>query len=612
MNRVAALCLPLLLLCFAAGAAAQVPVPQDTLPPPPVEEVEVEDVAEAMPEDTAPPPDLRPLVRFPRLPLAPTAGFAAGEWSWDREALLREAPTSLIELLDRIPGIATFRAGMFAQPEAAAAFGGTAGRVEIEVDGYVIDPLTTASFDLAHMPLVQIRELHVQRRLGLLRIRILTEDPRETIPYTRVEAGIGQPDANLFRGLLLAPHVILGPLGLAVERLDTDGLDRNEPASTFSGWAKWSWTGEQRGVQLEVLRTTLQREPNSPWRIDRTRQDLVVRARNTFAPGLLGEIYAGRSTVSDSIPLPVGDTLAESHNQYSSTQAGARVVYQMPLGTVQARLRYRDAVTLPRMEAGVEGDVRFGPARVGGELAYASWDDIDATTYYGVHGEVGLPLNASVFAELTGGARGAPAYGVGDGGTSRTERSGWRAGLAASLLGGRATGSVAAFGLTQDAAYPFGLPFDSAAPPVIPGDARGVEAYGRVVVVPGWLALESQISEWVEAPGWMYVPSRSWRTSLELHALPLPSGNLELLGRLDATQRSGVLVFLPGPPAEEASPITSVPAHTRVDAYIHIRVIDVRMFLRWEDLMGQEIEQLPGRVNRGPRIFYGVKWNLWN
>jgi hypothetical protein len=612
--------LPLLVLCTlaapAAPAAAQDPVPRDTVPRDTIPRDTVPpipgDPDARMPQDTAGLPEQGPVVHFPRMPLAPAAGFAAGEWVWDREALLREAATSLIELLERIPGIAPFRAGMFAQPEAAAAFGGTAGRVEVEVDGYVIDPLTTASLDLAHMPLVHFRALHVQRRLGLLRIRILTEEARDPVPYTRVEAGIGQPPANLFRGILLAPHVILGPLGFGIERLDTDGLNRSEPASVFSGWAKWSWTDGRRGVQLEVLRSTLEREPNSPWRLDRVRQDLVLRARNAFAPGLLGEIYAGRSTVTDSVPRPAGDTITSPLARYGGVQAGGRLVYQLPLGTVQARARYREAATLPRFEAGVEGDFSVGRARAGGEVSHAGWDDIGGATYYAAHGELGLLLGASAFAELTGGSRGAPPYSHGDGGAVLTERSGWRAGLAATVLGGRVTGSAAAFGLEQDASRPFGLPFDSAAGPVPAGPGRGFEGFGRVVLLPGWFAVEGWISEWTRADDWIYVPTRSWRTALELHALPLPSGNLEVLGRLEAARRGGLLSFLPGPRTGEESGIAILPAYTRINGYLQIRVIDVRMFLRWEDLLGQQIEDLPGRIHRGPRILYGVKWNLWN
>jgi hypothetical protein len=589
-------------LCFSDRAAAQV-VP-DT--------ARVDTAAVVLPADTVPPPETRPVVLFPRMPLAPAAGIAAGEWFWDRDALLREAATSLIELLERIPAVTTVRAGMFAQPEAAAAFGGTAARVEIEIDGYVIDPLADASLDLAHLPLVQIRELHVQRRLGLLRIRIVTEEPTADLPYTRVEAGIGQPPANLFRGLILAPHVVLGPLGLAVERLDTDGLARAEPASLFSGWAKWAWTDGQRGVQLEILRSTLEREPASPWTIDRVRQDATIRARQRLGPAFFAEVYVGRSTVTDSVPLPAGDTIIEPLTRYRSTQAGMRGVLQTGLGIVQARLRLRDGEFLPRLEAGLEADGRFGPVRAGAELAHATWRGAAATSYLGAHAEVGLPLGASAFGELTSGTRGAPPLRRGAAALPLvTERSGWRAGVAASVAGGRASGSIAAIGLAQDAAWPFGLPFDSLGAPGMTDDARGIEAYGRVVIVPGWLALESWITEWFDAAGWAYMPLRSWRTALELHALPLPSGNLELLGRLDAVQRGGLLAFAPDGAAGE-SPFVPVPSFIRINGYLQIRIIDVRIFLRWEDFMRQEIVDLPGRVHRGPRVLYGVKWNLWN
>lgn len=611
--------LPLLttltLLALPAVLAAQVPPPvppvRDTLQ---VDTLQVDtlDVADPLLGDTVPPAP-RPVVRYPEMPLAPSAGFAAGEWVWDREALLREAPTSLTDLLDRIPSVATFRGGIFAQPEAAAAFGGTAARMEIELDGYVLDPIAAASFDLAQLPLVQIREVRVQRRLGLLRVRITTDYAVAPDPYTRIEAGIGQPAANLFRGIMLAPDVLIGPLGLAIERLDTEGAGANEPSSLFSGWAKWAWTDGVRGVQVELLQSTLQRQPDSPWRANRFRRDVVVRARNAFAPGLLAEVYAGRSTVTDSLFPPAADTLALRLRELTNTQAGARVVWDADVATLQGRLRYRDGEFMPRLEAGLDADARFGPARVGGEFTHATWDGADATSFYGVHGEIGLPLGAAIFGELTGGSRGTRPYRVDDEAPIHTERSGWRAGISASILGGRATGSVAAFSLSQDMAYPFGLPFDSVAIPTTIADARGVEAMGRLVVVPGWLAVESVVSEWFEAAGWVYTPVRSWRTSLESHLVPLPTGNLEILGRLDVAQRGSVVVYSPTA-GEDVELQQVVPSALRVNGYLQIRVIDVRIFLRYEDLLGntRQVIDLPGRPLRGPRIFYGVKWNLWN
>lgn len=591
-------------LLLPAAAAAQVPEPEP--------EEEEEALADPLEPDTVP---RRPLVEFPAMPLSPDVRFAAGEWVWDQQALLREAPTSLIELLGRIPAVNTFRAGMFVQPEAAAAFGGTAGRVEIEVDGYILDPLAGSTFDLAQLPLTQVRELRVERRLGLLRIRIRTAAPDADQPLTRIEAGIGVPPANLFRGIFLAPHVVVGPLGAAIERLDTDGTGRAEPANIFSGWAKWAWTDGERGVQVELLRTTTKRLGNSPWRTDRSRQDLVVRARNRFAPGLTAELFAGRSTLDETPGLPAGDTTEVVPIERTSVQAGGRAVFQLPELTVGAMLRYRDAVFQPRLEAGLDVDVHVGPVRVGGELRHASWDDADATIYRSLHAELAMIPQAAVFGELTGGGRGAPTFDEAGGSSVITDRTGWRAGLSVAL-GSRATGSAAFVHLEQDMARPFGLPFDTAAVAHGTEPARGIEASGRLVVVPGWIAIEGWITDWSRVAGWTYMPARTWRTALELHTLPLPSGNLEILGRMEATQRGATLIHglapINGDPTDEPPSPAAIPGYTRIDGYLQIRVMDVRAFIRWEDLTGQAVMDLPGRIQRGPRVFYGVKWNLWN
>jgi hypothetical protein len=597
LPRRAAVWLVPLILLWTSDASAQVVPPPDTVQ------------AERVVSDTV--QVVREYHRFPLMPLGAAAGFAAGEWVWDREALLREAPTSIVDLLRRIPAVATFRAGMFAQPEAAAAFGGTAGRVEVEIDGYVLDPLVAATFDLATLPMAQIRELRVQRRLGLLRIRILTDFPVHALPYTRIEAGVGQPPANLFRGVLLAPHLALGPLGLAIERLDTDGLDRSEPASLFSGWGKWAWTDGRRGVQLELLSTTLQRERGSPWPVERSRQDIVVRARNSFTPNLLAEVYAGRSSVDETVPVPARpDTMFDGRTRLSSIQAGGRVSFDMTQARAAAAVRYREAEFLPRIELSLEADAGLGPVRAGGELVHASWDAAGAT-HYGLHAELGQFMGASAFGEITGGTRGARGLWAGAPAVVLSERTGWRAGVSMQL-GARATGSIAGIGMTQDASYPFGLPFDTAGAAITVGDARGLEASGRFVIVPGWLAIESWITDWSQAAGWAYLPVRTWRTALELHAVPLESGNLEILGRFEGAQRSASLGFLPTRPDPELVPYATLPAHTVFNGYLQIRILDVRIFLRWEDFAAQDIEDLPGRFHRGPRVFYGVKWNLWN
>ena len=602
----------LLWLLFAVSpAVAQVPPrpPQrDTLRPP---------ARDTLPADTTAQDSLPPAVVFPGLPIAGAASAADGLWIWDREALLREAPVSLVDLLERIPAVAAFRGGWFAQPEAAAGFGGTAGRLEIELDGAVLDPLSSSSTDLSRIPIAQLREVRVERRLGLLRIRLLTDQPTSGQPYSRVEAGIGEPDANMFRGIFLAPRVFIGPFGVAVERLDTESYfgrelpGLREPVSIFNGWAKLGWTSERRGLQLEVIRTTLRREPQSPWETDRVRQDLILRGRNRFAPGLLGEVYASRASLRDKPGKSAADTGDVTEVERNAIQAGARLAYNSPIGTLAAAFRYRDLAALPRTEAQLDARLAVGLVGVSASLTSSTWKSGESATAYDVYGRLG-PRFFAVFGELTGGRRGAPDYAAPDHVPLLTERAGWRVG-ATLALGERATGSVALLNLEQDRSFPFGLPFDSLGLPTATQPARGFEAFGRLVLLPGWFALESWYTNWTKLTGWTYLPARTWRTALELHAVPLRSGNLEILGRLEGTYRGSMLAYDADPPApDEPQPIIVLPGHRLFHGYLQIRIIDVRIFARYEDMLGDEIDLLPGRVYRGPRLLYGVKWNLWN
>src|SRR5690606_16235846 len=107
------------------------------------------------------------------------------------------------------------------------------------------------------------------------------------------------------------------------------------------------------------------------------------------------------------------------------------------------------------------------------------------------------------------------------------------------------------------------LPFDSAGRSALVGSASGIEARGSLVLWPGFLTLSSWITDWRDAPGWTYLPSRSWRTALELHTLPLPSGNLEILGRAEAHMRGSTLVWDPESPGAS---FIAIPSFTTTDA----------------------------------------------
>jgi hypothetical protein len=103
------------------------------------------------------------------------------------------------------------------------------------------------------------------------------------------------------------------------------------------------------------------------------------------------------------------------------------------------------------------------------------------------------------------------------------------------------------------------------------------------------------------------MPAMQWRAALELHASPLPSGNLEIFGRAEAVHRGAMPA-----PAASGDGLETMAARTVYSSYLQIRIMDVRIFVRSDDMLGTDPEDLPGRRVPGPRLIYGVKWQFWN
>jgi hypothetical protein len=573
--------------------------------------------ADTVPADTLPPPPLVPL-----RPTLPT-GFATGVWHWDQQALLRSRAISLSHLLAGIPGVVVFRSGLFLQPEAASAFGATAGGLEIEVDGFVLDPLEAPSLDLTRFELAQLQEVTVIRGVdGVLRLRIRTLEAVDRRPYSRVEAATGEPNANAFRGMLLVPDFLVGPLGVAIERVDTDGLGGDEPADGFAGWLKWGWTRENRGVQFEFRQMTLARETASPWISEYSRRDIVVRARNRFAPGLVGELYAGRSRVEVEGPEPPDDGEDGEDGQEQpepieaierpSIQAGARVGLALTGGAVEAAVRFRDSDELPTLAGTVEAAFTPFAGRIAlrGRFDREQWDGASATRFDVVASTAPLSW-LRIFGEFGSGAHAAPAWNRPDGvGPLLTDRTAYRAG--AELAWRRFSASGALVAVETDSIPVFGLPFDSTFRRFAGGDVRGFEAHGRVPVFGDWLAFEANYTRWLQGTRWAYLPAATGMAALELHVLPLASGNLEILARAEAVHRGNTAVPDTAEAAAATGSLTLIPERTVFNADLVIRIMTVQAFLRYEDFTDQDPFDLPGRVLGGPRILYGVKWYFWN
>lgn len=602
----------LLAFSFPRGIAAQVTdtarvdtvaVPQDTAAVP-------QDTTGAA-QDSVAPPALMPAFPPPR----PT-DWVAGRWHWDQNALLNEGVLTLGELLERIPGLHVLRLGMFVQPEAPSLFGGTGPRIEIELDGFVLDPLAAGLLDVSRLELAQLTSIEVIRRPDLVRIRLSSIQPTDARAYSRIEAGIGEPDANLFRGMLLGPRVLIGPFGFAVERLDSDGLGGSEPADRFSTWLKWGWTSETRGIQLELRNASADREPESPWIGSHSRVDLMLRARNAFAPGIVAEAFVGRSSISEepvdtsSSGLPQEDTVPELERD--SWQFGARAAYDRAPVRIVGSVRSRSGQDqLPSLQADVDAEAElFGYGRVAGSITQSNWDSGSKAFGWYAHGEVGPFYGLRAFAEVTGGRRGVPVYDSLAPLPHAIEARDTRR-IGGEFTLGRLRAGGALLRVQTDSFPAFGLPFDSSFTWFTGGSATGWEVSASVPLYFDWLTLEGDLTRWTGGDLWAYLPEESGRAALVIHSIPLESGNFEILARGEMMRHGAMLA--PNFPLDPADPALGVaPPRTILNGYLMIRIHSVRIFGRLEDVTGANAEFLPARSIRGPRLVYGVKWYFWN
>lgn len=547
--------------------------------------------------------------------MGPSSSFGLGVWYWDQEALLREMAVSLGDLLERIPGIVTYRGGFFMQPETSVSYGGTAGRMEVVLDGYVLDPIASGTFDFSQLPLANIESIRVERRLDLVRISIRTLVARDGRPQSRIEAGVGEPNVNVFRGLLLMPRLGPGPLGLAVERVDTDGYRNRENADDFAAWVKWSYIRGAAGVQVEYLRNNVLREANSPWPAAIDRQDLVVRARAPVGP-VVAELFAGRTSFrNDSVfrlvPLAEDSTLNDTLRITTrGLQWGGRASVDFPFAWAEAGLRFRDIDALPSTQVDLAGGVRipnFG--EVAADFTRQNWRDLGSTSSYSVRALTRSLHGLSAFGEIARGDRGATYLTYPDSGAIRTERTGTRFGAQFERWG--ITTGAALLSLEADTVPALGMPWDASRVLTRGGKVNGWEFFGRTELLVPWLTLEGSYTNWLDGAVWAYMPSQEWRAALQLHTIPLASGNLEILGRLETRRRGGVL--MPTVQDTAVGPVlTAFDGFDTLDGYLQIRVADVRLFIRGENLLLKPIPEVPGRSLHQPRFMYGMKWNFWN
>jgi hypothetical protein len=181
---------------------------------------------------------------------------------WTRDSLFTTGAVTLADLLERIPGITTYRTGWLASAQTAS-YLGDFRRIRVFRDGVemdVLDPRNGGVPDLLSLQLWQADEVTIEEAAGEIRVHVRTWTTRNTTAYTRVDIATGDEDTNLYRGYYgkrwgngLALQVGAQQYGTGTRnRLGGGGDALN--AMLRLGWARGRWSVDGLYVRLDRTR----------------------------------------------------------------------------------------------------------------------------------------------------------------------------------------------------------------------------------------------------------------------------------------------------------------------------------------------------------------------
>jgi hypothetical protein len=550
-------------------------------------------------------------------------------WVFERADLLAMKGHSLADLLSDVPGITRLRGGDYGAPEAVTAFGLAGGEIRLFWDGFEEIPLDGSVVDLAHVGLGGVERVRVERHPGELRIEVVSLRDADPRAFSLVEAGTGDYDTNFFRGTFVHPRALGGSFGLALDRIDTDGPNREAGART-GGWlrAHGFLLDDALALTAEARRMKAGAEI-ADYPDEGTRTDWVVRMRWKPAPSFALHAFTGRSYLEglERTGRIAVDRRRRQHGLIADVQSG-------PI-RAEAALRLFGGPRLPSRSLDLSASADL--SAVGGaeaSLSSEAWGG-DTATRTRIGAWTRSVAGLSLFASRDSGTRGVALYPLPPeapptptpGGEPQdpeppanpdhrlAERNALRVGVRFAWRGADVAASRVE--LETDSLPLLGLPMDRDGLVLAGIERTGLELSGRVPLplLPEGFAFSGSLTLWDEPA--RYLSERSYQAHFVFHNQYKETGNLEVWGRIGVEGRGNMIVPLsdptvPSSPGAEPAPITQ-PFYQSWQALIQVRIVNLRLFVGWENFSVRRNNQdFPDRVLPIFRSYYGVRWILWN
>ncbi len=541
---------------------------------------------------------------------------------WRGDSILGSGALNLADLLDRVPGITTYRSGWLAGIHAAT-LNGDPSRIRIFLDGVELDaiePRNEGMLDLSDVQLWNLDEVVVERAPGEVRVWLRSKTVRSTTPATRVDIFTGDLNTNAFRGFLsrrwrngamfqFGGQQIATQSGRVSAFGGTEGTTRlRSDGQTQSFYTRLGWARGKLSVDAFATGVSRERDAHTP----RTeflalpafkgqRREAYVRvgygdtSRGFWSQALVNALRT-KQQGADSTIISEKDTLViEGDTIRGQTQHLLAVGYRASWWTASLTNRLRPRAGRLEQAPVLRGQVQWWKLDAGGWVERNGRDSTDRVDLFArIRPLPWLAVLAGRSSRSPDSATGRPA--------SATLRAEAAINVKRLWLGGGV--------LRDDATVYSSLPLIGATANVLPTNAATgltVNANGRLYKD---LYVDVQAITWDGAQ--FNRPKTQIRTELALVSewrRMFPKGQFGFNARLILDRRSGV-PFYYGP---DADPVkwTTEPASV-VTGLVEIRIQRGTLFYQYRNLTGGQYEQIRG-ITMPPAVqMYGVRWEFSN
>jgi hypothetical protein len=529
--------------------------------------------------------------------------------SWDRQALFATGALTLLDLLQRIPGLTALRAGWLASPMIGA-YMGDIGRIRVFFDGMELDPLDPRMGDAVDLGSIQLwtaEEVSVERGADEIRVHLRTWRAQRTTPYTRADVGTGDQETNLYRGFFGRRFHRGEALQVAAQQLSTTPGRLANSSNHATVMARVGRAGGRWSVDGTLLRAS----PDRGLILSSSLVDSVIGVRATETSAYFRAAYGdpdsgpwaqlilgGHEYRFTGVPAPTNGTNGAQEPAPDADTTRYQGQYVVAAGLTWRGIRLSATERL-RALAGEQHHspmlrASFASALLSiSALAETGGKDDDARA------EAAVRFRPFSFVALGG----AVASHVPDGGSGLSARTTTRAEAAIRVFDVWVGGGV------------IRRPAASLQPPTIFSRRYVASSEGQLTgafaTIRGrlWGPLYADVTgiQW-EDPGGAYRPRYQTRSELYVATtLPrrFPSGNFGLLASLVHEYRSHALFPIEGG-AERAG------GYRVLSGLIEIRILQAVLSYQYRNLLIEDYVTVPNYRMPRQTQFYGVRWEFWN